>query len=462
MFLQNSKPFLSFPKIVFRIQMLFFEDFTTFTVQNMIPVSKNVLYMIFERSKYLNELIAGRGNGLVKIITGVRRCGKSFLLFNIWHKWLQNHGIKEDHIIEIQLDDFRNRHLRKPDVLLNYIDSKIVDDVNYYIVLDEVQLVEDFVEIILSLTHMKNVDVYVSGSNSRFLSSDVVTEFRGRGDEIRVRPLTFDEYFKGVGGDIRKAWLDYYTFGGLPQVALLETEEKKVDYLRRLYETTYLCDVIERNHLRNPEGMKELVRILASNIGSSTNPTRIANTFQSSQGVAIKRDTIKQYIEYLKDSFLIEEALRYDVKGRKYIGTETKYYFADIGIRAAILNYRQQEETHIMENIIYNELRCRSYNVDVGMVELGGKDNSGKFVRKQLEVDFIVNRPPYRVYIQSAFHMPTQEKEIQERRSLLAINDHFRKIVIVGDDIHRKEDEFGVLTVGLLDFLTDPKLLEQG
>lgn len=428
----------------------------------MIPVSKNVLYMIFERSKYLNELIAGRGNGLVKIITGVRRCGKSFLLFNIWHKWLQNHGIKEDHIIEIQLDDFRNRHLRKPDVLLNYIDSKIVDDVNYYIVLDEVQLVEDFVEIILSLTHMKNVDVYVSGSNSRFLSSDVVTEFRGRGDEIRVRPLTFDEYFKGVGGDIRKAWLDYYTFGGLPQVALLETEEKKVDYLRRLYETTYLCDVIERNHLRNPEGMKELVRILASNIGSSTNPTRIANTFQSSQGVAIKRDTIKQYIEYLKDSFLIEEALRYDVKGRKYIGTETKYYFADIGIRAAILNYRQQEETHIMENIIYNELRCRSYNVDVGMVELGGKDNSGKFVRKQLEVDFVVNRPPYRVYIQSAFHMPTQEKEIQERRSLLAINDHFRKIVIVGDDIHRKEDEFGVLTVGLLDFLTDPKLLEQG
>lgn len=462
MFLQNSKPFLSFPKIVFRIQMLFFEDFTTFTVQNMIPVSKNVLYMIFERSKYLNELIAGRGNGLVKIITGVRRCGKSFLLFNIWHKWLQNHGIKEDHIIEIQLDDFRNRHFRKPDVLLNYIDSKIVDDVNYYIVLDEVQLVEDFVEIILSLTHMKNVDVYVSGSNSRFLSSDVVTEFRGRGDEIRVRSLTFDEYFKGVGGDIRKAWLDYYTFGGLPQVALLETEEKKVDYLRRLYETTYLCDVIERNHLRNPEGMKELVRILASNIGSSTNPTRIANTFQSSQGVAIKRDTIKQYIEYLKDSFLIEEALRYDVKGRKYIGTETKYYFADIGIRAAILNYRQQEETHIMENIIYNELRCRSYNVDVGMVELGGKDNSGKFVRKQLEVDFVVNRPPYRVYIQSAFHMPTQEKEIQERRSLLAINDHFRKIVIVGDDIHRKEDEFGVLTVGLLDFLTDPKLLEQG
>ena len=392
--------------------------------------------MFFERKKYLKELIAGRGNGLVKIITGVRRCGKSFLLFNIWHNWLLEHGVTDNHIIEIQLDDFRNRRLRKPDALLDYIDSKVIEDGNpHYIVLDEVQMVEDFVEVILSLTHMRNVDVYVSGSNSRFLSSDVVTEFRGRGDEIRIWPLTFDEYFNGIGGDIRKAWLDYYTFGGLPQVAILETKEKKTDYLRGLYETTYLRDVIERNHLRNPEGMKELVRVLASGIGSSTNPTRIANTFQ---------------------------ALRYDVKGRKYIGTETKYYFADIGIRAAILNYRQQEETHIMENIIYNELRSRGYNVDVGLVELGGKDENGKFVRKQLEVDFVVNRPPYRVYIQLAFHMPTPEKEQQERRPLLSINDHFRKVVIVGDDIHRKEDELGVMTIGLLDFLTDKKLLEQG
>ena len=410
--------------------------------------------MIFERKKYLNELIAGRGNGLVKIITGVRRCGKSFLLFNIWHNWLLKHGVTGSHIIEIQLDDFRNRRLRKPDALLDYIDSKVVDDGNpFYIVLDEVQLVEDF--------HIRNVDVYVSGSNSRFLSSDIVTEFRGRGDEIRIWPLTFDEYFKGIGGDIRKAWLDYYTFGGLPQVALLETEEKKTDYLHNLYETTYLRDVIERNHLRNPEGMKELVRVLASGIGSSTNPTRIANTFQSAQGVSIKRDTIKLYIEYLEDSFLIEEALRYDVKGRKYIGTESKYYFADIGIRAAILDYRQQEETHIMENIIYNELRSRGYNVDVGLVELGGKDENGKFVRRMLEVDFVVNRPPYRVYIQSAYHMPTTEKEAQESRPLLSINDHFRKIVIVGDDIHRKEDEFGILTISLLDFLTDKELLNQ-
>lgn len=418
--------------------------------------------MIFERKKYLKELIAGRGNGLVKIITGVRRCGKSFLLFNIWHNWLIEHGVKDNHIIEIQLDDFRNKKFRNPDALLNYIDSKIVNDVfPYYVILDEVQLVDEFVEVVLSLTHMRNVDVYVSGSNSRFLSTDVVTEFRGRGDEIRVWPLTFDEYFNGVGGDIRKAWFSYYTFGGLPQVALLETEEKKSDYLRGLYETTYLRDVIERNHLRNPDGLKELVRVLASGIGSSTNPTRIANTFQSSQSVAIKRDTIKQYISYLIDSFLIEEAFRYDVKGRKYIGTETKYYFADIGIRAAILNFRQQEETHIMENIIYNELRSRGYNVDVGLVEIGSKDGNGKFTRKQLEVDFIVNRPPYKVYIQSAFHINSSEKEIQEHRPLLSINDHFRKIVIVGDDIHRKEDEFGIMTIGLLDFLTDKKLLEQ-
>ena len=419
--------------------------------------------MIFERKKYLDELIAGRGNGLVKIITGVRRCGKSFLLFNIWHNWLLEQGVDENHIIEIQLDDFRNRKLRNPDKLLDHIDSLIKEDGNmYYVILDEVQLLEDFVEVILSLTHMRHVDVYVSGSNSRFLSSDVVTEFRGRGDEIRIWPLTFDEYFNGIGGDIRKAWLDYYTYGGLPQVALLETEVKKREYLLGMYETTYLRDVIERNHLRNPEGMAELVRVLASCIGSPTNPTRIANTFQSVQGVAIKRTTVKQYIDYLRDSFLIEEALRYDVKGRKYIGTETKYYFADMGIRAAILNYRQQEEPHIYENIIYNELRSRGYNVDVGLVEIGEHDKNGKFSRRQLEVDFVVNRLPYRIYIQSAFRMPSPEKEAQERRPLLSINDHFRKIVIVGDDIHRKEDEMGVLTIGILDFLTDKTLLENG
>ncbi len=418
--------------------------------------------MMFERKQYLDALISGRGNGLVKIITGVRRCGKSFLLFTIWHNWLSEHGVDEEHIIEIQLDDFRNRKLRNPEALLDYVEAKTPDDGKpCYVILDEVQLADNFVEVILSLTHIKNADIYVSGSNSRFLSSDVVTEFRGRGDEIRVRPLTFDEYLKGTGDEIHKAWTDYYTFGGLPQTALLEGDAKKSDYLRNLYETTYLRDVVERNCLRNPEGMEELVRVLASGIGSSTNPTRIANTFKSAQGKAIKRETVKQYIDYLKDSFLIEEALRYDVKGRKYIGTETKYYFADVGIRAAILNFRQQEETHIMENIIYNELRSRGYNVDVGSIITAGKDADDKYVRRQLEVDFVVNRPPYRVYIQSAFRLPTAEKEAQERRPLLCINDHFRKIVIVGDDIHRKEDELGILTIGLLEFLTDKKALEQ-
>lgn len=417
--------------------------------------------MVFERKKYLNELIAGRGNGLVKIITGVRRCGKSFLLFNLWHDWLMSNGVDENHIIEIQLDDFRNRKFRQPEALLNHIDSLTKDDGNlYYVILDEVQLVDEFVEVVLSLTHMRNVDVYVSGSNSRFLSSDVVTEFRGRGEEIRVWPLSFEEYFRGMRGDIRKAWFEYYTYGGLPQVALLESEVKKREYLLGMYETTYLRDVIERNHLRNSEGMSELVRVLASGVGSPTNPTRIANTFQSAQGVSIKRSTVKQYIDFLKDAFLLEEALRYDVKGRKYIGTETKYYFADMGIRAAILNFRQQEETHIYENIIYNELRSRGYNVDVGLVEVGGIDSQGKYDRKKLEVDFVVNRLPTRIYIQSAFRMPSQEKEEQERRSLLSINDHFRKIIIVGDDIHRKEDDRGILTIGILDFLTDNGLLE--
>lgn len=416
--------------------------------------------MLFKREKYLNALIASQQNGLVKIITGVRRCGKSFLLFTLWHDRLLQQGVPENHIIEISLDDFSNRALRDPGKLLDYIKSRIVsDNSTNYVVLDEVQLVDNFVEVILSLTHIRNVDVYVSGSNSHFLSSDVVTEFRGRGDEIRVWPLTFSEYYEQIGGDMHKAWRTYYTYGGLPQVALLESETKKIDYLHNLYQTTYLRDVIERNHLRNAEGMETLIRVLASVIGSSTNPTRIANTFLSSN-IAIKRDTIDLYIGYLKDSFLVEEALRYNIKGRKYIGTETKYYFVDMGLRAAILNYRQQDEPHIMENIIYNELRSRGYQVDVGLVEFAGQDANGVFSRKNLEVDFVVNRPPGRVYIQSAFRMPTPEKEQTEQRSLLAINDYFRKIIVVGDDIQRKEDENGVVTISLFDFLIDHSILE--
>ena len=410
----------------------------------------------FGRPKYLEKLVESLGNGLVKIVTGGRRCGKSFLLFEIFHNYLMEHGVDENHIVELSLDDRANRSLRNPDVLLDYIGERTRPDGHkYYVVLDEVQLVDDFVEVLLSLMHKHYLDVYVSGSNSKFLSKDVVTEFRGRGDEIRVWPLSFKEYYEVVGGDRAMAWNEYYTFGGLPQVAQFESAAKKMEYLHNLYELTYLRDVIERNHLRNPEGLSQLSHILASTVGTSTNPKRICNTFQSVEGTTIISKTIKEYITYLQDAFLIEEAMRYDVKGRKYIGTETKYYFTDMGLRAAALNYRQQEETHIMENIIYNELRSRGYRVDVGLVETWARDNQGKTVRRHLEVDFVVNHGPERVYIQSAFRMPTSEKESQEQRPLISINDNFRKMIVVGDNIMRKINEKGIVTMGLLDFLLD-------
>ncbi len=418
------------------------------------------LNMIIERNYYLNQLIQGQGNGLVKVVTGGRRCGKSFLLFNLFRKHLLESGISEDHIIGLSLDDRRSTLLRDPDKLLDYIDSKVkFDGKTHYVILDEVQLVKDFVEVLLSLMHNSQLEVYVSGSNSKFLSKDVVTEFRGRGDEIRVWPLSFSEYYAAVGGDKVAAWKDYYTYGGLPQVLQLPNEQKKMEYLANLFELTYLRDVIERNHLRNSVGMKQLVRILASAIGAPTNPRRISNTFKSLESISIKATTIAEYINYLKDTFLIEEAMRFDVKGRKYIGTETKYYFSDIGLRAAVLNFRQQEETHIMENIIYNELRKRGYLVDVGQVEIWEKDENGKSQRRKLEVDFVVNRGSERIYIQSAFRMPTVEKESQEQRPLLNINDNFRKIIIVGDDIKSKVNEHGIKTIGLLNFLLDPNSL---
>lgn len=412
----------------------------------------------FQRQKYLDKLVESQGNGLVKIVTGGRRCGKSFLLFDIFHRYLTEHNVDENHIVELSLDDRTNRRLRNPDVLLDYIENRTpADGHTYYVVLDEVQLVDDFVEVLLSLMHKRHLDVYVSGSNSKFLSKDVVTEFRGRGDEIRVWPLSFKEYYEVVGGDRTTAWNDYYTFGGLPQVVQFESATKKIEYLINLYELTYLHDVIERNHLRNPEGLRQLTQILASAVGTSTNPKRICNTFQSVEGKTIISKTIKDYIGHLQDAFLIEEAMRYDVKGRKYIGTETKYYFTDIGLRAAALNYRQQEETHIMENIIYNELRSRGYRVDVGLVETWERDDQGKAVRKRLEVDFVVNQGPDRVYLQSAFRMPTSEKENQEQRPLLGINDSFRKMIVVGDNIMRKINDKGIVTMGLLDFLLDTK-----
>ena len=394
---------------------------------------------------------------MVKIVTGIRRSGKSFLLMTLFHRHLIEQGVQENHIIEISLDNRKNKRLRDPDMLLDYIDSRVQTDGRiHYVILDEVQLVDDFVEVLLSLMQDKRLDVYVSGSNSRFLSKDVVTEFRGRGDEIHLYPLSFSEYYAAAGGDKRDAWKNYYTYGGLPQVLLTEDEEKKANYLTDLYELTYLKDIVERNHLRNVEGLRTLIRILASSIGSPTNPKRIANTFQSAEDIRIKDSTIRDYIDYLQDAFLIEEALRYDVKGRKYIGTETKYYFADMGIRAAILNLRQQEETHIMENIIYNELRMRGYRVDVGMVETWTTNAENKTMRLPLEIDFVVNKGAERIYIQSAYRMPSEEKEKQEKRSLLSTNDNFRKIIITYDDIKQKTDEQGIVTISLLDFLLNP------
>ena len=417
--------------------------------------------MIFKRQKYVDKLIAGQGNGMVKIVTGGRRCGKSFLLFNLFHKYLVEHGINDEHIIELSLDDRKSRPLRNPDALLDFIDNRVKKDGStYYVILDEVQLVDDFVEVLLSLMHNPQLEVYVSGSNSKFLSKDVVTEFRGRGDEIRLWPLSFAEYYEELGGDRTLTWRDYYTFGGLPQVAQIQEREKKIEFLRNLYELTYLKDIIDRNQLRNPEGMRQLVQILSSGIGASMNAQRISNTFQSVENITISRRTIKDYISYLQDAFLIEESMRYDVKGRKYIGTESKYYFMDMGLRGAILNFRQQEENHIMENVIYNELRMRGFLVDVGMIEAWKKDKDNQSVRRNLEIDFVANKGNQRYYIQSAFSIPDEEKKAQEEASLKAIKDAFKRVVVLRDDIMPYHDDNGFLIIGLIDFLLNPNSLD--
>jgi predicted AAA+ superfamily ATPase len=417
--------------------------------------------MIFERKYYLTQLIHGIGNGMVKIVTGIRRCGKSFLLFNIFRDYLLQNGVTEDHIIGLSLDDFRNSKLRNPQNLLDYIDAHYHNDgKTNYIILDEIQLVERFVEVLLSLMHMPNVEVYVSGSNSKFLSSDVVTEFRGRGDEIRVYPLTMSELLEGIDMEFQPALQLYFRYGGLPQAVLQANEHKREDFLRNMFETTYLRDVIERNHLRNQQGMRELLLVLASNIGCTTNPSKIAKTFKSASKIDLSENTIRQYITHLQDAFIIREAQRYNIKGRKYIGADSKYFFADMGIRNVALNFRQIEAPHIMENVIYNELIARGYLVDVGMVETwkdnGERDNE----RKTYEVDFVVNNGSQRYYIQSAYAMPTPEKVQQELRSLVNIDDSFKKIIVVYEDILPHRNNNGVLTLGLKQFLLDTQSIE--
>lgn len=417
--------------------------------------------MVFERKSYLQQLIDSRGNGMVKIVTGIRRCGKSYLLCNLFHNWLTEHGTAEDHIIQLGLDARKNRALLNPDKLTDYVESKIVNDgTATYVILDEIQLVDDFVGVMLSFMQMPNVDVYVSGSNSKFLSSEVATEFRGRGKEIRLHPLSFAEYFEAIGGDRDKALDTYYKYGGLPQVALMNDERDKREYLLNIYETVYLRDVIDRNHLRNPEGLRQLIQVLASGIGCSSNPQRISKTFQSERGLAIAPKTVDAYLRFLQDAFIVSEAQRYDVKGRKYIGSENKYFFEDMGLRNAILNFRQIEDTHIMENVIYNELRIRRYSVDVGMVETWKTKDNGSKERVQLEIDFVVNIIPEKVYIQSALTLSSIEKRDREMRSLLAVHDNFRKMVVVANGLVSGVNEEGVQIKTLFDFLLNPNSVQ--
>ncbi len=410
--------------------------------------------MLFNRKEYIDKLISANGNGMIKIITGIRRCGKSFLLFTLFKQHLINNGVAADHIIEVNLEDRRNRELRDPDALLKHIDGLMTDKEKYYILLDEVQMVDEFEDVLNSYLHISNAEVYVTGSNAKFLSKDIITEFRGRGWEIHIQPLSFSEYYQNIGGDFTQALETYYIYGGLPGVALLESEEEKQQYLRNVYETVYLRDVLQRNKLRNTEGMKELLKVLASAMGSSINTQRISNTFRSVKGTDISNATISKYIEYLQDSFIINEALRYNVKGRKYIGTETKYYFEDTGIRNVILDFRQIEFTHAMENVIYNELRRWGYSVDIGQVDVYRNDDRGKSVRSNLEIDFVINKADERLYIQSAYSLPDHEKLLQEEASLINVPDCFRKIIIVGDQRHSKYNDKGVYLLSLYDFLT--------
>lgn len=383
--------------------------------------------MVINRDIYLNRLIASKHNGLIKIITGLRRCGKSYLLFKLFKEHLRNVGVDDNHIIQVDLEDRRNKNLRNPDVLLAHIDSKMKDNDMYYILLDEVQCVKDFEDVLNSYLKIENADIYVTGSNSKFLSTDIITEFRGRGTQICVHPLSFAEIMSVDQRHPIDVWNDYYTYGGLPLVLSLSTDEAKESYLKDLYAKVYLTDIKDRYSIRCDSELQELLQIIASTIGSPTNPSKLENTFKSVKNVTLSSKTINTYLSYLEDAFLIEKSIRYDIKGKKYINTLAKHYFTDMGIRNAILGFRQMEENHIMENVIYNELRIRGYSVDVGMVETRPLNSEGKRIRKQYEVDFVANRGSQRYYIQSAFIMPTDSKERQESNSLLNIDDAFKK-----------------------------------
>lgn len=417
--------------------------------------------MVIKRDYYLNTLISKKHNGLIKVVTGMRRCGKSYLLFHLFKEHLCSEGIDEGHIIEIAFDAFENKQFQDPNVLYPYLRDQIKDDGMYYVLLDEVQLLGEFESVLNSLIRMKNVDVYVTGSNARFLSKDVITEFRGRGDEVHMYPLSYAEFMSVYPGTRQDGWNEYMLYGGLPLVLSFTTAEQKVAFLKSLFEETYISDIVGRHNIRNKAELEDLLNILSSAIGSLTNPEKLSATFRTVKHKRISNNTIKRYIAYLCDSFLIDSALRYDVKGKRYIDTPVKYYFTDMGLRNARLNFRQLEETHSMENIIFNELRIRGYNVDVGVIWKNETNEKGNSVRRQLEIDFVCNKGSKRYYIQSAYAIPTQEKMEQEQRSLMLTGDFFKRIIVTKDAPTPYYNEDGVLIMSVYDFLLDPNSLDQ-
>lgn len=415
--------------------------------------------MEIKRNRYLNTLISKKHNGLIKVITGMRRCGKSYLLFTLFKEHLLSDGIDEDHIIEIAFDAFENKKYRDPDVLYPYLKEQIKDDAMYYVLLDEVQLLGEFESILNSLIRMKNVDVYVTGSNARFLSKDVITEFRGRGDEVHMYPLSFAEFMSVYPGTKQDGWNEYMLYGGIPLVLEFTTPDQKIAFLKSLFEETYISDIVGRHNIRNKAELEELLNILSSAIGSLTNPQKLSATFQTVKKKKISNSTIKRYIDYLCDSFLLDSAIRYDVKGKKYIDTPVKYYFTDMGLRNARLNFRQIEETHSMENIIFNELKMRGFNVDVGVIMQYETNEKGTNIRKQLEIDFVCNQGSKRYYIQSAYAIPDQAKMEQEQRSLMLTGDFFKRIIITKDTPAPYYNESGVLIMNVYDFLLNENSL---
>ena len=415
--------------------------------------------MEIKRNRYLNTLISKKHNGLIKVITGMRRCGKSYLLFTLFKEHLLSDGIDEDHIIEIAFDAFENKKYRDPDVLYPYLKEQIKDDAMYYVLLDEVQLLGEFESILNSLIRMKNVDVYVTGSNARFLSKDVITEFRGRGDEVHMYSLSFAEFMSVYPGTKQDGWNEYMLYGGIPLVLEFTTPDQKIAFLKSLFEETYISDIVGRHNIRNKAELEELLNILSSAIGSLTNPQKLSATFQTVKKKKISNSTIKRYIDYLCDSFLIDSAIRYDVKGKKYIDTPVKYYFTDMGLRNARLNFRQIEETHSMENIIFNELKMRGFNVDVGVIMQYETNEKGTNIRKQLEIDFVCNQGSKRYYIQSAYAIPDQAKMEQEQRSLMLTGDFFKRMIITKDTPAPYYNESGVLIMNVYDFLLNENSL---